>query len=190
MKSIYLNYYQPWKKLCCLLFLLTTIACNKDNNASQYYGSASMMVNGVLWETDKVRCVVLNEFACYNQKLELSLLKYSTEGYLRETYAFTKVFPGVSVQKIYPENFNNICNDTLDAVYVTTVDDGDVGEYFYNADTSGNSYLNIESYNASTKEISGSFSVTYTLLKRVAADSIAVDTIRITNGKFSTKILN
>lgn len=166
------------------------LSCNKNSSQPEYYGTASMTINGKNWQSDKVKCTILNEFTCYKNKIEIDLLKFSPEGYLRETYSFVKLLPSVSIQKIYSLNFSNVCNDTLHAVYGTSVDDGDAGGSFYNTDTSGNNYLNIENYNAATKEISGSFSVTFVIVKEISTDTTSADTIRVTNGKFSTKILN
>ncbi len=172
------------------IFLAIALACNKNSTLPEYYGTASMTINGVNWQADKVKCNVLKQYTCYNNKIAIDFLKFSTEGYLREDYSFEKILPAVSFQKIYPSNSGNQCNDTLDAVYGIQTDDGDVNLAFYNTDTLGASYLNVENYNPETKEISGSFAVTFILLRKDVSATTIVDTIRITNGKFNTKFLN
>lgn len=174
-----------------ILFVFAiTLACNKNSSPPKYFGTASMTVNGVNWQADKVSCNVLSEFTCYNNKIEIDFWKFSPEGYLREDYAFVKILPAISLQKIYPINFSNICNDTLHASYGIEGADGDAGAAYYTSDSSGNNYFSVENYNSTTKEISGSFTVTFVLQKISTTDTTLADTVRITNGKFSTKILN
>ena len=180
------------KKISSYIFTVIVIisACNKNNASPEYYGTASMTVNGVNWQSDKVRCLNLYPDSCFDNKISLALLKFSSDGYLREEFYFSKILPGISWQKIYPENFGNYCNDTLDAAYNMITDDGDVILAAFTADSCCNNYLNVEKYNSATKELSGTFEVTFVLLSKAASATTIADTVRITNGKFSTKILN
>ena len=91
---------------------------------------------------------------------------------------------------MYPPNFNNVCNDTLDGIYSTIVDDGDVINSSYKVDPNAKNYLRIDAYDMQTGKLSGSFGGTYVLYSRGTNDSTAVDTIKVTNGKFTTQILN
>ena len=165
------------------------LSCNKSS--PEFYGTASATVNGEYWQADKLGCKILNVDTCFHNTLGINLLKYNSLGELREEYSFTKLIPEVSVQKVYPVNFVTYpCNDTLDATYATLGADGDAVNEIYNTVSGLDNFIRIESYDSRTKKISGSFAITFVIYNRSVNDNTSIDTIRVTNGKFSTKILN
>jgi hypothetical protein len=171
--------------LFAALLLFIFYSCSKKDN-NLYYGTASAIVNGVPWQTNDVRCGYLN---CRANELSMTFDKYSSEGFLRESYVFQKFKPdNILLQQLYPLTSSPCYNDTIESAYATSEDDGDVVKAFYEVINNENSYLKIESYNPSTKEISGSFTATY-LIDSNYLNSGSVDTVRVTNGKFSTRIL-
>lgn len=174
------------KVIVCLFFsfLILTSGCKKDKIRGQYFGTASALLNGTEWKAGKVTCTV--DQGCYNGKLGIQFLVYSSEGYARESIGFHKIAMRTGLKKVYPINYLNACNDTLDGTYHTLTDDGDVTLDSYNAIPTSDNFLNIEKYDDVTKEIWGTFTIAYEILTRQSINS--PDTIRITNGKFHTRI--
>jgi len=67
--------------------------------------------------------------------------------------------------------------------------DGDVaGESFYTVDSEDN-YIQIDSYNAKTQEIKGSFQLTLANARKPRSSNALPDTLRFRNGRFDTRII-
>ncbi len=170
--------------VCLLMFI---VACNKNNEEFKYFGTATALFNGKTWKASKVRCSI--NYPCYKGKLGFSFYVYNNKGLLRESLIFQKI-PAVKGKYILgPVNYNDpLCQDTTaKSGYVTAQDDGDVLLDSYNAIPSTNNFFTIEDYNERTKELRGSFAVTFKIFSR--QDPNSPDTIRVTNGKFYTRIL-
>lgn len=163
------------------------IGCKKDPNKDLYYGTAYATFNGKAWSAGKVRCA--SNIPCYKGKLGFDFSVYNRQGFRRETMVFEKIPIAKGNYSINQLNYNDpLCKDTVAiASYSTLQDDGDVALDFYNVIPSLNNYFAIDDYNERTKELRGSFSVTFKIFSR--QDPNSPDTIRVTNGSFYTKIL-
>jgi hypothetical protein len=164
------------------------IACKKNKNEFKYFGSASATMNGRTWNAGTVRCVI--NIPCYKGKLGFGFKVYNQQGFLRESLIFSKIPIKKGNFLLSSKNYNDVtCIDTLPtSEYFTAQDDGDVLLDSYNAIPSPDNYFTIEDYNERTKELRGSFAVAFKIVLRGAVD--APDTIRVTNGKFYTKVLD
>lgn len=163
------------------------IGCKKDPNKNLYFGTASAKFNGQSWTAGKVGCGI--GITCPKGKLTFAFYVYNQQGFLREKLVFQAIPVGTGVYTLNPANFNDpLCKDTVPySSYFTHQDDGDVSLDSYNAIPSLNNYFAIEDYNERTKELRGSFAVTFKIFTRQAPNS--PDTIRVSNGSFNTKIL-
>jgi len=164
------------------------IGCKKDPNKNLYFGAASAKFNGQSWTASKVRCV--SNIPCFKGKLSFEFRVFNQQGFSREKMGFYKIPVSTGTYVIYPGNFNDpLCKDTIPySSYFTHQDDGDVLLDSYDAIPSLNNYFTIAKYNERTKELWGSFAVTFKIFRRRAPNS--PDTISVTNGNFYTKILD
>jgi len=172
------------------LILLLFIACNKNKNEFKYYGTASAMFNGNSWKATKVMCGIATQ--CYKGKLYFRFEVYNDHQELRESLVFSNIPLAKGMYIIYPANFGaqQDCNkNEAFSSYITSQADGDVILDSYDALPSAANYFTIEDYNERTKKLSGSFSVTYKIFSRSLTPHTSPDTIKVTNGRFDTKIL-
>jgi len=163
------------------------IGCKKDPDKGKYYGTASATFNGKAWQSGKVRCIITKQ--CSYGKLGFQFQVYNQYNELREEMIFFKIPSAVGTYIINPLNLNDpLCKDTIPiGSYHTLQSDGDVALDSYNAILSSNNYFKIDNYNERTKELRGSFAVTFKIFSR--QDPNSPDTIRVSNGSFNTKIL-
>ncbi|MFN2458273.1 MAG: hypothetical protein ABR502_08750 [Chitinophagaceae bacterium] len=168
--------------------VLVFISCKKNKDEFKYFGTASAMFNGRAWQASKVRCGI--NVPCYKGKLGITFYVYNRQGFLRESLIFEKIPIEKKSFLLFPRNPADMtCADTVaTAGYFTSQDDGDVALDAYKAINSIDNYFTIEDYNERTKELRGSFSVTFEIFRR--QDPNSADTIRVTNGKFYTRILD
>lgn len=175
------------RKLLIGIASLILIGCKKDPAKGVYYGTASAIFNGKAWNAGTVRSNI--NVPCYKGKLGFEFNVYNKQGFLRETLSFEKIPIAKGTYSINPLNYNDpLCKDTVaTALYGTSQDHGDVALDFYNVIPSPDNYFTINNYNERTKELTGSFEVTFKITTR--QDPNSPDTIRVSNGRFYTKIL-
>jgi hypothetical protein len=171
---------------CTTIFIF--IACKKNKDEFNYFGTASAMLNGKSWQAGGVRCYI--NMPCFKGKLGFQFRVFNQQGFSRESMSFAKIPIAKGTYRLFPSNYADpTCIDTVaTAGYFTQQDDGDVALDAYKAINSIDNYFTIEDYNERTKELRGSFSVTFKIFSR--QDPNSPDTIRITNGKFYTRILD
>jgi hypothetical protein len=179
-------------KLSTLIILIGIGSCNKEKRnklPGEYYGNAIATKNNAEWASGFVRCKI--DINCNNGKLGIEFLKFNERGFLRETFFLLNILQKVGSYKIYPSiNYNSDrCVDSLiRGLYATSVDDGDVAGDDYNVLPADNNNITITDYNTSTKEIKGTFEVSFIITRKF--NPLAPDTLRFKNGVFYTKILN
>jgi hypothetical protein len=115
---------------------------------------------------------------------------YNSEGFLRQELLFIKIPTIPGHHKIIPYKLN-YCDDRDPAygVLYTSVSDGDVAGDQYQVLSTEDNYIDIEDYNAVSKEIKGTFQVTFTLESKGYGHNLP-DTLRFTEGRFHTKIID
>jgi len=178
------------KRKFYLIFTLLIIglACKKNKDDIQYHGTASATFNGKAWQSGKVRCVISTQ--CYKGKLSIHFHVYNSQGFLRESLGIANIPVAKATYTLNPADLANSrnCNRSdATASYHTLQDHGDVLLDSYDALPSADNYLAIEEYNERTKKLSGRFSVIFKIHRR--QDPNSPDTIKVTNGRFDTKIL-
>lgn len=171
--------------IAAFAFIFT--GCKKDPDKGLYFGSATATLNGKAWKAGKVRCGI--NIPCYKGKLGFDFIVFNQEGFKRESLSFGKIPIAKGTYSVNPQNYNDlVCRDTVAlGGYSTSQDEGDVALDYYNPIASANNYFTITNYNERTKELWGSFAVSFKISTR--RDPNSPDTIRVTNGNFYTKIL-
>lgn len=167
------------------LFIFSKCKKEKDEVKNNYFGYAKAQINGQPFE-GKARGGFL-----YKNPDSLMLNFERWEGLiLKEEIGFIKAAKS-GRQKVYKQDYTQITQTKLTSLYGTFSDDGDVICDHYNvfeADSITN-HLTITSYNEATKEVAGTFDVTYIIdAARQKCNPSAPDTIRIRKGEFKTKI--
>lgn len=122
----------------------------------------------------------------------LTSILHTSEGYDHQQLLFQKIpfFPPTGRHKLVSSNPFAGCQSSREpqvALY-TMLSYGDVGGDSYYVSDSEDNYLQIDSYNAKTKEIKGSFQLTLVARKPRSSDALP-DTLRFRNGRFYTKIM-
>ncbi|MGG7666323.1 hypothetical protein [Dyadobacter sp. BHUBP1] len=123
----------------------------------------------------------------------LTSILYSPEGYNRQELLFQKIpfFPMPGRHKVASCNSYAGCesSDKPQVALFESLSDGDVaGDFFYTVDSEDN-YIQIDSYNAKTQEIKGSFQLTLANARIPRSSDVLPDTLRFRNGRFHTKII-
>lgn len=171
--------------LICVAVIFHTGCVKREE--FRYYGAADAKLNGREWKATKVRCI--SNQPCYNGKLGFELLRSNSQGFLREIIHFGNIRPLISRFQLEPRNDYNSCNDTLYASFGTLTDDGDVTEDAYEIIDGPHNFLTIDYYNENTKVLAGTFELAFKKIPRPSTPHTP-DTIRITNGRFLTRVLN
>jgi hypothetical protein len=162
-------------------------------------GTLTAKMNGNNWnKTYKnayqvIQCALVSQstvFPCKNREMDIISELYSQEGYLRQQLCFIKIPRYIGRHKIVPA-VSQHCNE-LDPVYgelFTLNQDGDVLGDVYNTLESADNFIQIDQFNEKTGEINGIFQLTL-VIERRGDESRLPDTLRFTEGKFHTKILD
>jgi hypothetical protein len=173
---------------CLSIFIFAKCKKDKLEPEGQYYGNAKAEINGSMVSFNTPRGALKSN--SYDS-IYISLEKW--DGLvLKEVISFGPILKTVGlVQRINKNNYSTSGIGPLSSSYSTLRDDGDVlcdFYHIYERDSLHNSII-ITSFNAATKEISGSFQATYLIdPTRVKCRTTAPDTMRIKNGEFYTKI--
>ena len=163
------------------------VTCTKSNVINEqndkYFGNCTIQKNGEL-----------NSYKAYgqlyNNKPDSLILTFEKWNgiILKEGISFIKIYKILGRQKINKTDFSNL---KATSIFSTLPEDGDVlcDQYFVFERDSLINNITINSFNETTKEISGTFDVTLLVdLNRTICNLQRVDTVRIRNGIFNTKI--
>lgn len=123
----------------------------------------------------------------------ISSTLYTAEGYDRQQLVFQSIpfFPQTGRHKLVSCNPYAGCesNDKPKVALFESLSDGDVaGDSFYTVDSEDN-YIQIDSYNAKTQEIKGSFQLTLANAQIPRSSNALPDILRFQNGRFHTRII-
>jgi len=132
--------------------------------------------------TDKVKCMesyyafILTHNAkndSLREEIHIYGLSFNKTGKIPLTYRFP----------------DNSCDSIPTASFSMTGSDGDVTIAYYLVSKKSASYINIDSYEINTKEVKGTFDITF-VADGTSARTRAIypDTIRFTGAKFTTRI--
>jgi hypothetical protein len=164
-------------------FLLITILHGCDNDPLQggpYWGTASANKNGVHWN-GKIRG------SEQNGMIGITIDKHSSQGFLREDLFMDRIPKFVGTYSIPKTDTLRIHNHPT-SNYFTLQDDGDVLQGVYYVDPNSTSFVELKSLQGDFFE--GSFEVVF-LVDPESKNRYPFlpDTVRFTNGKFRTRIL-
>jgi hypothetical protein len=172
-----------------IVAFLVICSCKKDKSDPFYFGTASMTLNGKVWNASKVRCVAIKNHICNPDFLSLDFEVYNEQGFLRESLDFKNIFKELKTYYLWPNAFSTSCKDSLPAcTYYTIGADGDVILDVYNTLPNSGSFIRIDKFNNDTKEMEGVFSFDLLIYSRY--NPTAPDTLRVRNGQFYTKIFD
>lgn len=157
-----------------------------DMNGSDWsrtYKNAYQVTHGVVSYLDEPQGVFYG----------ISSMLYTAEGYNRQHLAFENIpfLPQIGRHKLASCISYEGCksNDKPKVALFELLSDGDVaGDSYYTVDSEDN-YIQIDSYNAKTEEIKGSFQLTLVGAGNPRSSSVLPDTLRFRNGRFHTRII-
>lgn len=175
-----------FKSIIIPVLIAITISCKKEKSelVGRYFGEITALKNNANWSTKYVSGLV--NYPCFEGKLSVDFLTFNSEGFMRETMTLFNIPKEKGTFKISRVNPSNYCIDSsVQAFYATKLDDGDVLGDTYEVLPEQN-FINIISYNPVTKEIKGSFQVSFIIVNRI--NPLAADTIRFRNANFKTKV--
>ncbi len=171
-------------------FVFATCKKNRlPNEDTLHFGSATASINTKATTFNKLRADLQNKS---NDTISISM--QSWDGLIeRESISFASILRKTGRYKLYKRILGFVPGINIKPIstYATFWQDGDVlCDYYhvYEGDSLTNN-ITITAIDSTTKEIRGTFNVTYirdTL--RVKCYPNTEDTIRITNGQFNTKI--
>lgn len=167
-----------------LLCLLALHSCSDDPlPGGPYWGFVSATRNGEPW-SGNLRGLE------QNNQIGFLALKHNKDGFLRESLSVRKISKIIGTYNIPKTDTINLYNHVT-SFHSTLEDDGDVILDVYFVDSNDPThFVEVTSYNSGTGEFSGKFQVSFVRDSRRAKRHPSIpDTIRFTNGKFKTRIL-
>ncbi|MCE6990616.1 hypothetical protein [Dyadobacter sp. CY323] len=190
--------------ICFIVLLVASMSCNLQYDArprNPSWGFFTTKMNGQEWNKtyrngyQVVQGLTASGAAgsampCKREYYIINAELYTSEGYIRQNLYLKKVPIVKGKYKVIPYIMDH-CNES-DPVYgilYTWIDDGCVIGDEYKILESENNFLQIESYNEKSKEIKGTFQLTF-VLEREGSDHTLPDTLRFREGKFHTKIMD
>lgn len=171
--------------LLLLVAIIIFVSCKKEEptpvkEPSNFWGEASATINGTPWTAQPIAWVNL----IYKNNWLFSIASFDQSGILRKSLSLIKVpfTPGT-----YPiVNSDAQVNDSLvgaDFRYW----EADLGLGYYTVlESDSSSFVTLASYDPVTKELRGTFDLTFIVSHRPYAG--APDTLRVRNGRFHTKV--
>lgn len=147
---------------------------------SSFWGDASAQKNGKPWTANPSCWIDIVDKKTINIELDSFLNGY----YLTETLFFEGVPPKTGTYKVLKWTFPKDGNLNADLTYSDA--DLALGDYDI-LETDSTNYLTLSSYDTLSKEIKGSFNLTFIVHKRPYSN--APDTIRFRDGKFHGKLI-
>jgi hypothetical protein len=187
------------RSIFTLLALVLLFACDDEKEDRKGWGTFSANINGTPWENFHPGGyeVIEGNKNSFSSGLPCST-SYSLGFGLVNEDKFKRFVLSIDKIPLQPgiyEIINRIsyhCDDADPAYgeFMTITADGDVLEDEYNVVETEDNFLRIDSYDSRTKEIKGSFEVTFVIQYRSpASESPLPDTLRFTDAVFHTKIL-
>ena len=168
--------------IAMVLFLLA--GCNKEQAPrDEHWGGLAANINGKNWYSLAFAGINYND-----GKLYINSDTYSKEGFLRESLLIYKIPLQVGQYRIWKTGRSDY-NDKTGALFITSVDDGDVGGDFYFVMES-DTLSSVTITKIDEKEVWGVFNLTLIRDTTSAVQYGAPDTLIMKNGEFHTKILN
>jgi hypothetical protein len=186
-------------------FILLTCFCDSCDSGKNFplnnpsLGTLTAKMNGGDWhKTYKnayqvIQCTDVKPstaLPCNEDHLDLLSELYSSEGYLRQQLYFIKIPKSVGKHRIIA-SIPSHCNE-LDPAYgefYTIIQDGCAVGDIYNTLKGEDNFVQIEQFDKKTGEIKGTFQLTLVIEKR-GVEPMLPDTLRFTNGRFHTRILD
>jgi len=183
-----------------LALIVLVISCDKTRPMPKNsWGYLEADVNGKQWENlyeNAYQSVTASigptgdSLPCQETELSISSYLYTNEMYQRKLLILHNVALRKGRYNVAAFNTNACMKpDTIYAHLHLSSDDGDVFAGYYNTLESENNYLKIDEYNPKTKEIKGRFQLTL-VFGGENNQTQWRDTLRFTNGKFHTKLVN
>jgi hypothetical protein len=175
-------------KLLFAILVVFLFSCSKGSNeaSGNYFGYGKATINGAQWDS-KARGFLLD-----GKPDSVVLVFENMQGDVtKDDISFYKVSTQLIRQKVGKMDFSNL-SKRLAARYAVMRPDGIIVCTLYNV-LEQDSLLNnitITSYDSATKEIKGTFEVSFlmdTTLNK-SCNPGALDTVRVRNGEFHTKI--
>jgi hypothetical protein len=159
------------------------------------WGYFSAKVNGRQWEKtfenafQAVRAWEHDLDSCVCKRLLVYSLLFESDGNLQEELSFSNIPKRKGRYKVSRIGTYSWKDSTTVYSHLNTFIDSDMFRDQYELLESEDNYLQIDTYQENgNREIKGRFNVTY-VLKTPRAFNSYEDTLRFTNGKFHTKIL-
>ena len=125
---------------------------------------------------------------CNLNTFSIVAAKFNPAGFRRERIGFHKIPNQEGIYPLTGRGSNCEPDSSPSASFATSEDDGDVGKDYYEVLRTEESYLAVASFDPATKEIRGTFRVTFLIKNRSRTLPTYPDTVRFTNGEFRTKI--
>ncbi|MCE6990618.1 hypothetical protein [Dyadobacter sp. CY323] len=185
-----------------IILLVVNIGCNLQYDArpkNPSWGFLTTKMNGQDWNKtyrngyQVVQGLIStgavgSAMPCKGEFYYINSELYTDRGEVRQHLSLIKVPIVKGKYKVTPY-INGHCSDS-DPVYgILYTQFGDVMDDQYNILTSESNFLQIDSYDDKSKEIKGTFQLTF-VLERAGSGQTLPDTIRFREGKFHTKIMD
>jgi hypothetical protein len=175
-------------KLLYVILLVFLFSCDKGRvePASSYFGYGKATLNGAQWNA-RARGFLLD-----GKPDSVVLVFENMQGDItKDEISFYKVSTQLIRQKVGKIDYSNL-NKRLAARHAVLRPDGVIICTLYNVleqDSLVNN-ITITSYDNATKEIRGTFEISFLMDTTVykSCNPNALDTVRVTNGEFHTKI--
>lgn len=166
--------------LIWVFVILFFTSCSKQEN--EFVGSASAIKNGKSWNSDCISGYSNQQ----PDEIFITMRVYSTEGFLRETLGIGRIIPSIGIYEVEKPiaDSTNIIHNNNYSFFATSIDDGDVGDKFYDVLETENNFIDIKSIDYDKMLISGSFEITFILSDTLSEP----DTLRFIGGEFEAEI--
>ncbi|MFN0214141.1 MAG: hypothetical protein ACKVT2_07780 [Saprospiraceae bacterium] len=170
-------------QILILAFLFGLAACDKNlppADDSPYWGTTEALINGKQWSGEPFSFININHGKGF-QIIVDSLDKY---GIRREALSFSKV-PFQPGKSLLINTFPQTDDGLVGAHYFILDDDVILGNYKV-LESDSSSYITLMSYDSISRELKGTFDITFIVDHR--PDASYPDTIRFRNGQFHTRL--
>jgi hypothetical protein len=127
------------------------------------------------------------EDQCPEENYWIRLEWYNKQGFNREELFLKKVPLKVGKYKVIPFTPNCQMTDPVYAIFFTSIDDGDVLGDTYTILPTYDNFIQVDNYDAYTKEIKGKFQLKF-VVETKTSGHVLPDTLQLTEGRFYTKI--
>lgn len=174
--------------LLILVFLTVIFSCKSNKDLDVYYGNVTAFKNGKPWKAN----ILGSDKNSNEENFAVLASKYDKNQYYFSQISFRKI-PKNSIKK-FPLTSCSVTNcekkNVVQTFFTTTIQK-DVGCDIYKIveSMSSENYLEITKYNKKDDTFEGTFNATLAISdSEDKCNEDAPDTIRFTNGRFSSKI--